>query len=155
MTPAIQLARKNRIEHQIHEYDHDPAHTSYGLEAAEKMNIDPGKVFKTLVVKLDSGQLAVAIVPVARQLSMKLFARATGAKKATMADADEVQRSSGYVLGGVSPIGQKKSLPTVIDASAEDLGSMFVSAGRRGLEIELAPLDLQRLTRASFAEISQ
>ncbi len=153
MTPAIQLARKQRIEHRIHQYEHDANHASYGLEAAEKLNIDPARVFKTLVVRLDSGKLAVAVLPVSHQLNMKLVAQASGAKRAEMAPAADVQRATGYVLGGVSPLGQKKNLPTTIDASAQDLATLFVSAGRRGVEIELKPTDLQQLTRASFAEL--
>lgn len=151
MTPAITLARKCRIAHRIHEYLHDPASASYGLEAAEKLNLDPGQVYKTLVVQLDSGELAVGIIPVNRQLNLKQFAKAIGAKKAAMADAADVQRSTGYVLGGVSPLGQKKRLRTLIDASAAQRDTLFVSAGRRGLEIELAPADLGRLTGGLFA----
>jgi Cys-tRNA(Pro)/Cys-tRNA(Cys) deacylase len=155
MTPAIQLARKSSIFHRVHEYQHDPEHTSYGMEAAEKMNVDEKQVFKTLVVALDTGKLAVAIIPVSARLSMKMVAQALGAKKADMAEAAEVQRSTGYVLGGVSPLGQKKALKTVIDSSAECLSTLFVSAGKRGLEIELKPADLLSLTAASYFSICQ
>jgi Cys-tRNA(Pro)/Cys-tRNA(Cys) deacylase len=155
MTPAIQLARKSKIEHSIHDYEHDPGHESYGLEAAEKLGLDPAEVFKTLVVKLDGARLACAVLPVSRQLNMKRMAKAAKAKKAEMADAASVQRSSGYVLGGVSPLAQKKALPTVIDASAENLPKMYVSAGKRGMDMGLQPADLQRLTRAVFADISE
>ncbi|HEY8568992.1 Cys-tRNA(Pro) deacylase [Microbulbifer sp.] len=153
MTPAINSASKAKISYHIHEYTHDPAAESYGLEAAEKLGLDPKKVFKTLVVSLDGKSLAVAILPVETQLSMKLIAKAAGAKKAAMADKNDVMRSSGYVLGGVSPLGQKKPLPTFLHNSAEAQPTIFVSAGRRGLEIELAPLDLLQLTRGRFAEL--
>lgn len=155
MTPAITLARQRRVTHQVHEYLHDPGAASYGLEAADKLGLPPGQVFKTLVVQLDSGKLAVGVLPVDRQLNLKRMARALDAKKASMADKDAVQRSTGYVLGGVSPLGQKKRLPTVIDASAEQLDALYVSAGRRGLEISLAPADLAVLTGARFATLCE
>lgn len=154
MTPAVNSAIKAKITFQLHEYTHDPAAESYGLEAAEKLGLPPERVFKTLVVALDGKSLAVAILPVECQLSMKLIARAAGAKKAAMADKNEVVRSSGYVLGGVSPLGQKKLLPTFLHNSAETAPTIFVSAGRRGLEIELAPQDLLRLTRGQFAPLA-
>lgn len=153
MTPAINMAKKARILHRIHEYTHDPSAESYGLEAATKLRVHPAQVFKTLVVSLDGLQLAVGIIPVESQLSMKLIARAAGAKKAGMADRQVVQRTTGYVLGGVSPLGQKKSLPTFLHDSAKNHESVFVSAGRRGLEIELAPQDLLALTRGTFANL--
>jgi len=154
MTPAIQLARKARIQHSIHEYEHDPMHDSYGMEAAQKLGLDPDHVFKTLVVQLDNRQLACAVLPVSKKLNMKRMAKAAGVKKAEMANAAVVQRSSGYVLGGVSPLGQKKALTTVIDDSAQALDTMYVSAGRRGMDMGLSPADLQRLTHAVFAAIS-
>ncbi len=155
MTPAINAAKKQKIPYTVHQYDHDPAHDSYGREAAEQMGMDGERVFKTLIVQLDNGSLAVAVVPVSAMLSMKLIAKATGSKKAAMADKDLVARTTGYVLGGVSPLGQKKRLVTVIDSSAKDLPTIFVSAGRRGLEIELCPADLATLTAATFAKIRQ
>jgi len=155
MTPAIKTAKKNKISHQIHEYSHDATSESYGLEAAEKMGVPVQRVFKTLVVVLGNKELAVGVLPVSFQLSMKLIAKALGAKKATMADKTDVQRSTGYVLGGVSPLGQKKQLKTVIDASAQNHATIYVSAGRRGLEIELNPADLTNLTRAILADICQ
>jgi len=136
-------------------YPHDPASPSYGTEAAEKLGIPEQQVFKTLVVSLDGKDMAVAVVPVAGMLSMKHIAKAAGAKKAAMADKDAVVRSSGYVLGGVSPLGQKKRLKTFIDESALRFATLFVSAGRRGLEIELSPQDLKALTGASFVELCQ
>lgn len=155
MTPAINLLRKKRIAHSVHEYDHDPAAESFGLEAAEKLDVDAARMFKTLVVKLDSRQLAVGIVPVSSLLNLKRMARACNAKKAAMADPAEVERATGYVLGGVSPLGQKKRLPTVIDTTAGSFDTVFVSAGRRGMDIELAPADLQALLGARYADIRQ
>lgn len=153
MTPAIDLAKSRRIPFQVHEYQHDPAAGSFGLEAVEKLALSPQQVFKTLVVKLDGQHLAVAVIPVENQLNMKSMARACGVKKAAMAEPAEVQRATGYVLGGVSPLGQKKRLPTVIDASAQQQPTMFVSAGRRGLEIELQPQDLCSLLQGQFAHL--
>lgn len=155
MTPAILSAKNAKIDFTVHEYQHDQQHQSYGLEAAQKLAVPAQQVFKTLVVKLDTAQLAVAILPVEDKLSMKAVAKALGTKKAEMADPLAVQRSSGYVLGGVSPLGQKKSLKTIIHQSAQNFATIYVSAGRRGLEIELKATDLQKLTRASFAAISQ
>ena len=155
MTPAITVVRKNNISHIIHEYAHDPASDSYGNEAAEKLGVPANKVFKTLIVLLDQMELAVGVVPVSSTLSMKNIARAANAKKATMAPGAEVERSTGYVLGGISPLGQKKQLRTIIDSSAKAFSSIYVSAGRRGLEIELNPDDLVALTKGIYAEISQ
>lgn len=155
MTPAIAKAKQARIAFHIHEYAHDPAAQSYGHEAAEKLGLDPGRVFKTLVAATGPKDLVVGVLPVSRQLDLKLLARAVGAKKAEMAEVKVVERATGYVVGGVSPLGQKKLLPTVIDASAQDLETMFVSAGRRGLEIELAPADLAALANATFAAIAK
>ncbi len=155
MTPAINSAKKAKIPFTIHHYPHDPASPSYGKEAAEKLGIDEVRVFKTLVVQLDGSSLALGIIPVSMTLSMKHFARAAQAKKAAMADKGDVERTTGYVLGGVSPLGQKKRLQTVIHASASSFPTIFVSAGRRGLEIELKPADLATLTGASFAAIGE
>jgi Cys-tRNA(Pro)/Cys-tRNA(Cys) deacylase len=153
MTPAINLLKRAKINHKVHEYTHDAQHESFGLEAAEKLNIAAERVFKTLVVKLDNGQLAVGILPVNQMLSMKAIAKALNAKKAEMADKTEVQRSTGYVLGGVSPLAQKKRLKTVVDLSAQQFPSIFVSGGRRGLEIELAALELVKVTQGQFFNI--
>ncbi len=155
MTPAINAAKKNKVTHKIHEYSHDESSESYGLEAAEKMGVPEDRVFKTLVVMLDNKELAVGVLPVSSMLSMKQIAKALGAKKACMADKTDVARSTGYVLGGVSPLGQKKLLKTVVDISAKNYSTIYVSAGRRGLEIELNPDDLTQLTRGVFAEICQ
>lgn len=154
MTPAVNAAKKASIAYTLHSYTHDPAAASYGTEAAEKMGVEPERVFKTLVAELDAKRFAVAIVPVGGMLSLKRLAEAAGAKKARMADGADVERMSGYVLGGVSPLGQKKRLATFIDAGAEDLPTLFVSAGRRGLEIELSPEDLRALTGGVFAALA-
>jgi len=153
MTPAIDMAKKHQIIFDIHEYQHDAHSESYGLEAAQKLGVPAKLVFKTLVVSLDNHSLVVAVVPVSSMLSMKLIAKAAGAKKALMAAAAAVERSSGYVLGGVSPLGQKKRLVTFIDASAQPLERMYVSAGKRGVDISLSPTDLQRLLGAQFVDI--
>lgn len=154
MTPAINAAKKARIVYTIHEYEHDDSCDAYGLEAADKLGIDPGRVFKTLIVADGGKDLYVAIVPVSSQLSLKLMAKAVRVKKVSMADAKTVESTTGYVLGGISPIGQKKPLKMVIDSSATAFNTINVSAGRRGLEIELSPFDLQRLTNAGFADIA-
>ncbi|MEX2476551.1 Cys-tRNA(Pro) deacylase [Marinobacter sp.] len=153
MTPGVNAATKARINHKIHEYPHDPASQSYGTEAAEKMGVEPARVFKTLVVAIDGKTLAVGVVPVTVMLNLKQIARAAGGKKATMANIQDVERSTGYVLGGVSPLGQKKRLATFIDTSAQQFDTLYVSAGRRGLEIELSPQDLATLTAAKFAPL--
>ena len=148
MTPAVVAAERAGIPFTLHEYEHDPNAESYGLEAAEKTGVDPARVFKTLVVSRD-GKLSVAIVPVAAQLDL----RALG-KRAELADRTVAERATGYVLGGISPLGQRKPLPTLVDESALAFPSIYVSAGRRGLELELAPDDLVRLTGARIAPIA-
>lgn len=155
MTPAIKSLQTSKVKFKTHDYDHDPMTESYGLEAAEKMGVDVARVFKTLVVMLDTKDYAVGIIPVADMLSMKQIAKAAGAKKAAMADKTQVERMTGYVPGGISPLGQKKKLKTFIDSSAKELASMFVSGGRRGLEIELAPEDLQQQTNAQFFALTR
>ncbi|RQW64062.1 Cys-tRNA(Pro) deacylase [Vibrio viridaestus] len=155
MTPAINLVKKKKISHQVHQYEHDPNSASYGLEAAELLGQDPKTVFKTLLFSLngEAKNLAVAIIPVDHKLNLKLAAKAAGGKKAEMANPDIAEKTTGYIVGGISPLGQKKSLPTFIHHSAETLESMCVSGGRRGLEIELAPKDLALLTRAKFVDL--
>ncbi len=155
MTPGINVVKKSRIKHTVHEYAHDPSSESFGSEAAEKLGVPEARVFKTLVVSLDGRELAVGVVPVSSMLSMKRIAKAAGAKKAVMADKADVERSTGYVLGGVSPLGQKKRLKTIIDSSARTFSTIYVSAGRRGLEIEVDPEDLRKLVGGTFAEIGQ
>ncbi|MDD4884076.1 Cys-tRNA(Pro) deacylase [Sulfuricurvum sp.] len=146
MTPAVNVAKKAKIDYRLHSYTHDPSSASYGEEASEKLGVPPERVFKTLVVMIDAKQMAVAVIPVSSMLSMKHIAKAAGGKKAEMANGADVERCSGYILGGVSPLGQKKRLKTFIDATAEHFPTIYVSAGRRGLEIELSSMDLMKLT---------
>ncbi|WP_028580542.1 Cys-tRNA(Pro) deacylase [Desulfogranum japonicum] len=155
MTPAIRAAKRAKITYTLHEYSHDPQAASYGTEAAEKLNLPAQQVFKTLVVQIGDRELAVAVVPVSGQLDLKAMAREMQVKKVKMAEASQVEKTTGYVLGGVSPLGQKKVLPTVIDQSAEVFPTIHVSGGKRGLEIELAPGDLVRLTKGRLAMISK
>lgn len=155
MTPAINLAKKKNISFKTHQYEHDPKAASYGEEAAEKLGLSLEQVFKTLVVSTETNKLCVCVVPVAGMLDLKNVAKALKTKKIAMADAKKVENTTGYVLGGVSPLGQKKQLVTLIDQSAEKLKTIFVSAGKRGLEIELSPQDLQSLTRGKFAAIAK
>ena len=155
MTPAVNLAKKLKLDFQTHEYEHDPTASSYGIEAAEKLGVEPARVFKTLVVQDENDKLAVAVLPVEHLLNLKKIAKAIGSKKAMMADPKLVERTTGYVLGGVSPVGQKKRLPTVIDASAQSMATIFVSDGKRELEIELSPTSLAHALQASFADLQQ
>ena len=150
MTPAVKTAKKAKIDFKIHEYSHDPSADSYGQEAAEKLGISPDQIFKTLVVSMNTEELGVAILPVSCQLNLKLFAKAMGVKKAAMADGKLVEKTTGYVLGGVSPLGQKKKLSTVVHDTAKNFKTIFVSAGKRGLDIELTPDDLVKLTKGKF-----
>jgi Cys-tRNA(Pro)/Cys-tRNA(Cys) deacylase len=154
MTPAINTLEKAGIPFTIHTYEHDAAHQSYGLEAAEKLAIAPERVFKTLLTQDSANKPYVGLVPVNSTLNLKKFAAALGIKKVDMASQILAQRATGYVLGGISPIGQKKLHPTIIDHSALQYQTIFVSAGRRGLEIELAPTDLQRCIKAIISDIS-
>jgi Cys-tRNA(Pro)/Cys-tRNA(Cys) deacylase len=153
-TPATKLLAQRKIPHTVHAYEHDPRAESYGLEAADALGLEPGRVFKTLVASVD-GTLAVGIVPVTGSLDLKSLAGAVGGKRAALADPADAERSTGYVLGGISPLGQRKQLRTVLDTSATGFPTVFVSAGRRGLEVELAPADLVRLTTAILAPIAR
>ncbi|WP_434438837.1 Cys-tRNA(Pro) deacylase [Lentzea sp. E54] len=152
-TPATALLDKQRVAHTLHSYEHDPRHESYGLEAAEALGLAPERVFKTLVAEVD-GKLAVGVVPVTAQLDLKGLAAALKGKKAKMAVVADAERATGYVAGGISPLGQKKRLPVVVDESASGFDTVFCSAGRRGLEVEITPADLVRLTNAVVAPIS-
>jgi Cys-tRNA(Pro)/Cys-tRNA(Cys) deacylase len=152
-TPATALLVRQKVAHHVHTYPHDPRAGSYGAEAATALGIDPARCFKTLVVEVD-GALAVAVAPVSGALDLKATAAALGGKRAVMADPDLAERTTGYVRGGISPLGQRKRLPTVIDASATAYDTMFVSGGRRGLEVELAPAELIRLTDAVVAPVA-
>jgi len=155
MTPAINKAKQAKIDYTVHQYQHDPSSESYGEEAAEKLNISKDKVFKTLVVALEGKELAVSVLPVSRMLNLKACATALGAKKVEMANHKDAERATGYVLGGISPLGQKKRLRMVIDESALAFDTILVSAGKRGLDIELSPQDLKLLTKANFAAIAK
>jgi Cys-tRNA(Pro)/Cys-tRNA(Cys) deacylase len=153
-TAATALLTRLGIPYTVHAYEHDPRHGSYGGEAAEAMGVPAGRVFKTLVADVD-GALTVGVVPVTAQLDLKALAAAAGGKKAGLADVTAAERATGYVAGGISPLGQRRRLPVVIDASALEYPSVFCSGGRRGLEIELAPADLIRAANATVAPISR
>ena len=153
-TPATVALSKAGLPFTTHAYEHDPGAKSYGLEAAEALGLATAQVFKTLLVEVD-GKLAVGVVPVDKQLDLKAVAAALNGKKATMADPAAAERSTGYVVGGISPIGQKRSLPTVVDSSASEQDTIYVSGGRRGLDLGLAPADLVRVTGATVAAIGR
>ena len=154
MTPAIVLLEKKAINHTVHSYSHDPWAASYGLEAAEKLNLIPERVFKTLLTSTETGELLVAVLPVHTQLNLKALAVNAKAKKIEMADPLRAQRSSGYLVGGISPLAQKKALRTFIDRSAGEHATIYISAGRRGLEVELSADDLLSLTQGQLADIA-
>jgi Cys-tRNA(Pro)/Cys-tRNA(Cys) deacylase len=153
-TMATIALERAKIGFTLHEYPHDPRAGSYGLEASEALGVPPERVFKTLVAAVDGGALAVGVIPVHRQLDLKALAAAVGGKKAVMAEVAAAERATGYVAGGISPVGQRKRLPVVIDASALELGTLFCSAGRRGLEIEITPADLIKAAGAKVAAIA-
>ncbi|WP_079189320.1 Cys-tRNA(Pro) deacylase [Streptomyces kebangsaanensis] len=153
-TPATMALASAGVAYTVHAYDHDPSHPSYGEEAAEAMGVGPDRVFKTLVADVD-GTLTVAVVPVAGSLDLKALAAAVGGKRAAMADPALAERTTGYVRGGISPLGQRRRLPTVLDDSATAHPTICVSAGRRGLEVELSPSDLTSLTSAVLAPIGR
>ena len=152
MTPATKLLKANKIDFSIHEYEHDANVKSFGLEAAEKLNLRVEEVFKTLLVT-DEKNYFVAILPVHHQLNLKKVAQAVGAKKLKMSDPKDAERLTGYLVGGISPIGQKKRLKTVIDQSAVQLEKLYVSGGKRGLDIGLKPQDLAKVLSATFADV--
>ena len=152
-TPAVAALIKAKIAYTLRPYEHDPRTTAFGDEVVRALGQDPARVLKTLIAAVD-GALVVGVVPVAGQLDLKALAAAVGGKRATMAPVAEAERSTGYVAGGISPIGQRKQLTTVVDVGATDFPTVFVSAGRRGLQLELAPADLVLICRASLAAIS-
>ncbi|TNM63280.1 Cys-tRNA(Pro) deacylase [Streptomyces sp. NP160] len=155
-TPATTALAKAGVAHTVHPYEHDAAvsaEVGYGLEAAHALGIDPARVYKTLVVEVD-GALGVAVVPVSAKLDLKAVGAALGGKRATMADPAAAERTTGYVRGGISPLGQRKRLPTVVDSSAAAHPTVLVSGGRRGLDVELAPADLVALTAATVAPVA-
>ena len=151
-TPATVALTRARVAFTVHAYEHDPAAPSYGMEAAAALGLDPEQVFKTLFTQVD-GRLVVGIVPVSGQLDLKGVAAAVGGKKAVMADPAEAERATGYVVGGISPIGQRRAHPTVLDDSALAFDTVYVSGGRRGLDLGLAPSDLVAVTKATVAPI--
>jgi Cys-tRNA(Pro)/Cys-tRNA(Cys) deacylase len=153
-TPATRALAAAGVAHVLRTYAHDPRATSYGLEAAEALGVEPQRVFKTLLADVD-GALTVAIVPVDTQLDLKALAAAVGGRRAAMAEVARAERATGYVAGGISPIGQRRAHPTVLDTSAREHGTVLVSGGRRGLDVELAPDDLVALTQARLAPIAR
>ncbi|MCJ8319852.1 MAG: Cys-tRNA(Pro) deacylase [Colwellia sp.] len=157
MTPAVDQVKKQKVTFELHQYEHDASANSFGLEAVNKLNVAANRVYKTLIVSSlvnNKEQLAVAIVPVEYQLNLKSMAKALQTKKVTMADAKRVEASTGYVLGGVSPLGQKKRLKTIIDQKSQSFSTIFISGGKRGLEIELSANDLSKMTNAKFFELT-
>lgn len=154
MTPAVKVLKASSIPYTVHSYDHDPMSRSYGLEAAEKLGIAPQRVFKTLVVMLETKRLCVGVISVEQQLNMKRIAKAAGGKKAGMADSQLAERTTGYVMGGISPIGQKRRLDTYIDRAAIAHETIFISGGKRGLDIELDPSELIGLINATIADLT-
>jgi Cys-tRNA(Pro)/Cys-tRNA(Cys) deacylase len=155
MTPAINALRKAGVPFTLHEYEHDPHTTAFGDEVVRRLGQDPARVFKTLVAEVEGKGLVVGIVPVAASLDLKALAAAVGGKRASMAGVPEAERATGYVTGGISPLGQRRRLPAVIDESASIWPTVFVSAGRRGLQLELAPADLARIAGARPAPIAR
>ena len=153
-TPATALLARQKVAFELHPYEHDPRSGSYGAEAAEALGVPPGRVFKTLVVGVD-GRLAVGVVPVAGSLDLKAMAAALGGKRAAMAEPAAAERATGYVTGGISPLGHRSRLPVVVDSSARNWDTVYVSAGRRGLEVELAPADLVTVVGATVAPIAR
>jgi Cys-tRNA(Pro)/Cys-tRNA(Cys) deacylase len=155
VTPAIQTLKKAGIAHRVHEYAHDPAVESFGEEAAQALGIDETVIFKTLLAATGPKDFVVGIVPVCCQLDLKALAAAIGAKRAEMAPPAAAERLTGYVVGGISPIGQRRKLPTVIDASAMEHDEVYVSGGRRGLDVSLRPADLVSVLAAAVAPIAK
>ncbi|MCG3671784.1 Cys-tRNA(Pro) deacylase [Aliarcobacter butzleri] len=154
MTPAINLLKKNKCDFKIHKYEHDSDCTNFGDEAVEKLGLDANQVYKTLLVELTPKELVVCVLPVANQLSLKEVATIFGVKKAEMASKDEAQKVTGYLLGGISPLGQKKLLRTVLDESTKSFETIFISGGKRGFDIEVKPKDLEVLLKAKIGKIT-
>lgn len=152
MTPACKLLDKNKIPYTIHQYQHDPDNHNFGLEAVEKLALSPLETFKTLLVT-DGKNYFVTVLPVAYQLNLKKAAQAFHCKKLTMADPKDAERLTGYLVGGISPLAQKKRLKTVIDLSAQSLAKMYISGGKRGLDIEIQPQHLAQVLQADFIDI--
>lgn len=155
MTPAIRLLKARGVAFQLHRYDHDPNADSFGAEAAAKLGVAPERLFKTLVAQMDDGTVVMTILPVAARLDLKKLATAVGAKKADLADPTLAEKTTGYVVGGISPLGGRKLLPTFLDESALLFDTLFVSAGKRGLQIEIAPAELRTLTKAAMTSLAK
>ncbi len=157
MTPAVEAAKKAKIAFTLHQYRHDPSAKSFGEEAVQALGLNPERVFKTLIASAegDRTQLVVAVIPVAKHLDLKALASVVGAKRMAMANEADAERTTGYVVGGISPLGQRKQLPLILDESALRFETIYVSAGKRGLEIELAPHDLVRLSAGKPAPVAR
>ena len=154
MTPAINILKKNKCDFKIHKYDHDPACTNFGDEAVEKLGLDANQVYKTLLVELSPKELVVCVLPVSNTLRLKDVANSFDVKKAQMAQKDEAQKVTGYLLGGISPLGQKKLLRTILDESVRKFETIFISGGKRGLDIEVKVKDLETILKAKVAKVT-
>lgn len=155
MTPAVNMLKKAKVAHRVLQYEHDKSVAAFGEEAVEALGLPAASVFKTLIAQLDGKDLVCAVIPVPQRLDLKMLAHQFKAKKAEMADPEQAQKATGYIVGGISPLGQKRRLKMAIDVSAQLLPVMYVSGGRRGVDIELAPADLARLTQAVFAPVAR
>ena len=154
MTPAINELKKHKITFIMHKYKHDPKVTNYGLEAAEKLNLDAARVYKTLLVELNPKELVVCIIPVNKSLNLKTVASSFESKNALMANKDEAQKATGYLLGGISAFGQKKKHRTLLDVSAQNFETIYISGGKRGLDIEVNPKDIIKVLNSNYENIS-
>ena len=154
MTPAVKVLKRHKVNYELLSYQHDVKSAAYGLEVVEKLQLNAEQVFKTLVIITDCQQLVVALVPVNKKLNFKNMAKVLSVKKVKMADVKQVENSTGYILGGVSPLGQKRALHTVIDKNAQNFELIYISGGKRGLEVALSPHDLAALSKAIFSRIS-